>query len=152
MASGAQHCQYSLQGCHRFFLLTSLTLLGPSPTTSDTPWPPLLFPLGPRPLLHFTVTCNTVEFRGLSNSSAANCDAAKKSREFESRLNYRVLCTCRGLEVATGFAKRCAEVGIEVECTAVERPEVDMARVKELVESFGRVGFRSRSFHATSKV
>jgi hypothetical protein len=86
------------------------------------------------------------------NKVARNRIEIEFQSRIESRLNFRVVCTRRGLEVATGFAKRCAEVGMEVECTAVERPEVDMAQVKELVESLGRVGFRSRSFHATSKV
>jgi len=56
-------------------------------------------------------------------------------------------CADRGLEIAQDFARRCAGAGIEVELTAVERPDVDVDAVRELADK-GGLGFRLRSYHA----
>mmetsp|Transcript_26666 Transcript_26666/g.50687 ORF Transcript_26666/g.50687 Transcript_26666/m.50687 type:complete len:212 (-) Transcript_26666:251-886(-) len=49
-------------------------------------------------------------------------------------------------EVCT-FITLLAEVGVKVTCTAVERPEVDIAATRSLGMALGAVDFRSRSYH-----
>ena len=51
-----------------------------------------------------------------------------------------------GLKEVTGFASACVSLGMEVECTAVERPGVDIDKAQELSETLG-CRFRTRSWH-----
>lgn len=53
-------------------------------------------------------------------------------------LNFNTVCS---------FIAIAAEEGCTVECTAVERPDVDVKAVRELALSLGAVEFRTRSFH-----
>ena len=51
-----------------------------------------------------------------------------------------------GLSEVTGFAEACISEGMSVECTAVDRPEVDVEAARTLAESLG-ASFRARSWH-----
>ena len=44
------------------------------------------------------------------------------------------------------FVRACVSTGLNVECTAVENPKVDLNAVRELAHELG-AGFRSRSWH-----
>ena len=46
-----------------------------------------------------------------------------------------------------GFARACVAAGLEVECTAVAAPGVDLAAARALSEELGAKGFRERSWH-----
>ena len=51
-----------------------------------------------------------------------------------------------GLSEVQGFCTACISAGMSVECTAVERPEVDIDSARTLAESLG-ASFRARSWH-----
>ena len=51
-----------------------------------------------------------------------------------------------GLKEVTAFASACISAGLEVECTAVERPGVDIEAAKSLAETLG-ASFRARTWH-----
>lgn len=51
-----------------------------------------------------------------------------------------------GLKEVTAFTKACVETGLEVECTAVEAPGVDIEAARLLAESLG-ASFRARTWH-----
>mmetsp|Transcript_23774 Transcript_23774/g.56780 ORF Transcript_23774/g.56780 Transcript_23774/m.56780 type:complete len:220 (-) Transcript_23774:76-735(-) len=51
-----------------------------------------------------------------------------------------------GLGHASEFVRTCIRAGIEVECTAVERPDVDVEAVQMLATALG-ASFRSRTYH-----
>ena len=52
----------------------------------------------------------------------------------------------RGLRDACGFVARLAEAGVNVECSAVARPDVNVAEVETLAMSLGARSFRTRSW------
>mmetsp|Transcript_21428 Transcript_21428/g.43813 ORF Transcript_21428/g.43813 Transcript_21428/m.43813 type:complete len:214 (+) Transcript_21428:99-740(+) len=47
----------------------------------------------------------------------------------------------------TDFVEACVAVGLEVECTAVAAPDVDLQAVETLAKTLG-AGFRARSWHS----
>lgn len=53
----------------------------------------------------------------------------------------------KGLGVVCAFIEKLVEVGVEVEVTAVQRPEVNIGDVRALAMALGAVSFRARSFH-----
>lgn len=54
-------------------------------------------------------------------------------------------CEGRGFEDACAFVRRAAQA-VEVEVTAVDRPDVDVAEVEALARSLGATSFRTRSW------
>lgn len=54
----------------------------------------------------------------------------------------------RGFQDVCAFITRMAEAGVEVECTAVERPDVNINEIRALAMALGARSFRVRSFHA----
>lgn len=46
----------------------------------------------------------------------------------------------------TGFVQACVAVGLEVECTAVAAPSVDLQAAEELASALGAASFRSRKY------
>lgn len=52
-----------------------------------------------------------------------------------------------GLPDVSCFASACLSAGLEVECTAVASPEVDIDAAKEYAERLG-ASFRVRTWHA----
>ena len=52
-----------------------------------------------------------------------------------------------GHEEVCSFVKACVSEGLEVECTAVAAPDVDIAAARQLAECLG-ASFRERSYHA----
>lgn len=49
------------------------------------------------------------------------------------------------------FISALAEAGVQVECTAVKHPKVDIAATERLAQALGASSFRARSYHAKSK-
>lgn len=54
-------------------------------------------------------------------------------------------CEGRGFEDACAFVRRASQAA-EVEVTAVDRPDVDVAEVEALARSLGAARFRTRSW------
>eukprot|EP00579_Thalassiosira_antarctica_P008451 CAMPEP_0201901484 /NCGR_PEP_ID=MMETSP0902-20130614/54393_1 /ASSEMBLY_ACC=CAM_ASM_000551 /TAXON_ID=420261 /ORGANISM="Thalassiosira antarctica, Strain CCMP982" /LENGTH=256 /DNA_ID=CAMNT_0048435437 /DNA_START=24 /DNA_END=794 /DNA_ORIENTATION=+ len=52
----------------------------------------------------------------------------------------------RGFSNACSFVARLAEAGVDVECTAVARPDINVGEVKALAMSLGATSFRTRSW------
>jgi MoaA/NifB/PqqE/SkfB family radical SAM enzyme len=52
-----------------------------------------------------------------------------------------------GLDDVTNFVSECRTAGLLVECTTVDRPDVDVATVEALAKRFGASSFRARSWH-----
>ena len=52
----------------------------------------------------------------------------------------------RGFRDVCGFVARLAEAGVNVECTAVARPDVNVAEIETLARSLGARSFRTRSW------
>ena len=52
----------------------------------------------------------------------------------------------RGFSDACSFVARLAEAGVDVECTAVARPDVDIAEIEALAMALGARSFRARSW------
>ena len=55
-------------------------------------------------------------------------------------------CHGRGLEDVCSFISRVAATGVDVEVTAVDRPDVDVAAIEALAMKLGAALFRTRSF------
>lgn len=57
-------------------------------------------------------------------------------------------CEGRGFDNACSFIRRCAAHGadVDVEVTAVDRPDVDVAAIEELARGLGATSFRTRSW------
>lgn len=55
-------------------------------------------------------------------------------------------CSGRGFQDACAFVARLAEAGVNVECTAVARPDVDVGEIEALAMSLGARSFRTRSW------
>ena len=53
----------------------------------------------------------------------------------------------KGFGDGCSFVIGAAEAGMDVTCTAVEAPGVDIAAVRALASSLGAATFKSRSFH-----
>ena len=54
----------------------------------------------------------------------------------------------QGLNDVCNFVAQLAEAGVHVECTAVARPDVNVAEVEALARSLGARAFRTRSWVA----
>ena len=55
-------------------------------------------------------------------------------------------CDGRGFEDVCQLVRRSAEAGIDVEVTAVDRPDVDVQEIEALARSLGAKSFRTRSW------
>lgn len=53
----------------------------------------------------------------------------------------------KGLLDVIGFITSLAEAGVQVECTAVEHPAVDLAKTESLAMALGASSFRTRTYH-----
>lgn len=51
-----------------------------------------------------------------------------------------------GHAAVCGFVVNLVEAGVEVECTAVKRPGVDVTAARQLAEALGAVEFRARDY------
>lgn len=52
-----------------------------------------------------------------------------------------------GFHTACNFILACVDKGLNVTCTAVERPDVNISRVRELSYSLGASKFTSCTYH-----
>ena len=53
----------------------------------------------------------------------------------------------RGFQDACAFIARMAGAGIDVECTAVARPDVDIRKIESLARTLGAASFRLRAYY-----
>jgi molybdenum cofactor biosynthesis enzyme MoaA len=52
-----------------------------------------------------------------------------------------------GFSTVCNFIIACVERGLMVTCTAIERPDVDISRVRKLSEALGAQSFKTYSYH-----
>ena len=105
-------------------------------------------------LVQETVAQETAErlaTAGLGGVSVAlaSADAAEYAALMEPEpLRFSPVFSLKlGHSEVCGFARACVAAGLEVECTAVAAPGVDLAAARALSEELGAKGFRERSWH-----
>ena len=90
---------------------------------------------------------------GVGKSSAINALASADAAEYAALMEPEplrfspVFSLKLGHSEVCGFARACVAAGLEVECTAVAAPGVDLAAARALSEELGAKGFRERSWH-----
>uniref|UniRef100_A0A7S4CR33 Radical SAM core domain-containing protein n=1 Tax=Eutreptiella gymnastica TaxID=73025 RepID=A0A7S4CR33_9EUGL len=94
--------------------------------------------------------CNLHHQRDIVPELQGSIDAVSVALNTADPRQYHELMTpeCSGreaLDAVAQFVQRCVAAGLKVECTAVERPGVDLDAVRALAESL-KASFRSRTF------
>ena len=82
-------------------------------------------------------------------ASTSSADAAEYAALMEPEpLRFSPVFSLKlGHSEVCGFARACVAAGLEVECTAVAAPGVDLAAARALSEELGATSFRERSYH-----